>query len=348
MEAYDTLGIEYHILTEKGTRPVQAQENALLSPRDSLVALMRNILRVRRASAGYDVVHALDVWPYGLYAFAAVVGRKSALFLCGIGTYSVAPLYQPVKRLMLTRVFARTKKIFCISGYTMREMIRAMPALSEKAVVVHLGATTLPTPSREDVERVRMRYGIDGSPIVLSVGAIKERKGQFDTLQAIALLKKQYPSIMYIAVGSARDHHYVERMRGYSRERALENNLRIIDTVETDRDLAALYSLCDVFALNSKNDSAERHFEGFGLVFLEAYQFGKSVVGSRDCGIEDAIEDGVTGYLCDQGDISDISAKISEILVRGPKTFDKDIQTFRKQFTWAKAAQTYIHYYQTK
>src|SRR3569623_55113 len=40
-----------------------------------------------------DLVHALDAWPYGFYGFAAVFGTKKKLFINGIGTYSVAPLY---------------------------------------------------------------------------------------------------------------------------------------------------------------------------------------------------------------------------------------------------------------
>ena len=37
--------------------------------------------------------------------------------------------------------------------------------------------------------------------------------------------------------------------------------------------------------------------EGFGLVYLEAMNFGKPCVGSRDDGAEDVIVDGMTGCL---------------------------------------------------
>jgi len=342
---YDSLNVSYTILTE--SRDItHSHETNLLRPYGSLVSILHNLYVTWRLGRTYDVVHAFDVWPYGLYAFAGVVGRKSSLFLNGIGTYSVAPLYAPFKRLILRIVFARTKKIFCISTYTKQEMIRAMPLLSSKTEVVHMGTTVLPVPSREAIDALRGRLGITGAPIILSVGAIKDRKGQFDTLQAVALLKNKYPRIQYIVVGSTGDRHYVAQMNHFSKEHGLENNLLITDSIHTDEDLASLYSMCDVFALNSNNDTVSHHFEGFGLVFLEAYQFGKSAVGSRNCGIEDAIEDGVTGFLCEQGDSVGISIKLDQLLNRAPDAFSAKIRSFREGFSWKKTAEKYLRSYQ--
>ena len=49
----------------------------------------------------------------------------------------------------------------------------------------------------------------------------------------------------------------------------------------------------DVYVLPAENSGGA--FEGFGLTYLEANAYGKPVVGTLDCGAEDAIDDGDNG-----------------------------------------------------
>ena len=46
--------------------------------------------------------------------------------------------------------------------------------------------------------------------------------------------------------------------------------------------------------------AADGGFEGFGIVYLEASAAGRPVLGTLDCGAEDAIVDEGTGLLCPQ------------------------------------------------
>ena len=46
--------------------------------------------------------------------------------------------------------------------------------------------------------------------------------------------------------------------------------------------------------------AADGGFEGFGIVYLEASASGTPVIGTLDCGAEDAIVDGETGRLVAQ------------------------------------------------
>jgi len=59
--------------------------------------------------------------------------------------------------------------------------------------------------------------------------------------------------------------------------------------VDEDR-LAEQYKSCDVFVAPSR-------YESFGLIFLEAMNFAKPVIGCRAGGPEDIIVDGETGLL---------------------------------------------------
>ena len=55
-------------------------------------------------------------------------------------------------------------------------------------------------------------------------------------------------------------------------------------------------------------------FEGFGLTLLEASAAGLPVIGTRDCGAEDAVIEGETGLLVAQSDLE------HELASRDPAT----------------------------
>jgi len=107
--------------------------------------------------------------------------------------------------------------------------------------------------------------------------------------------------------------------------------------------LSEWYRSADVQALNSVNHDG--HFEGFGLVVLEGYQFGLPAVGSRDCGIEDAISDGETGYLTEQKKPEDIAKKIRIVLGKGRRSFSEDCQKYSRKFNWDKTVEMYLQSY---
>ncbi|QNG61462.1 N-acetyl-alpha-D-glucosaminyl L-malate synthase BshA [Bacillus sp. PAMC26568] len=72
--------------------------------------------------------------------------------------------------------------------------------------------------------------------------------------------------------------------------------------------LEELYSISDLKLLLSEKES-------FGLVLLEAMACGVPCVATNIGGIPEVIKDGVSGYLCDVGDIEEITEKTISILM---------------------------------
>lgn len=204
------------------------------------------------------------------------------------------------------------------------------------------GTTKLPDVSPEQIAALRARLNIpaDAYPILATVGEMKERKGQLDTLQALASLKKEFPHSLYIIVGS-NDDEYVGDLREYSEKH--QQAVRITSDLKTDEDLSCLYSIADIFALNSNNH--KNHFEGFGLVLLEAAQFGLPAIGSKDCGIEDAIHDGVSGILTGQMDHAAIANAIRTILAKHEE-FRAGAHEWYSRFTWEKTVAIVLKSYE--
>jgi len=77
--------------------------------------------------------------------------------------------------------------------------------------------------------------------------------------------------------------------------------------------LHEFYESCDIFIMLSTNQP-DGDFEGFGIALLEANYFGKPVVGSKGCGIEDAILDGFNGRLVNPNQPQEIQEAIQDIL----------------------------------
>jgi hypothetical protein len=75
----------------------------------------------------------------------------------------------------------------------------------------------------------------------------------------------------------------------------------------SDAQLERQLQECDVFAAPSR-------YESFGLVFLEAMMFGKPVVGCRAGGMNEVIEEGITGLLAEPGDVPSLAVAIGTLL----------------------------------
>lgn len=335
-------GIEVMLLCEQkpGGMPIEWYR---LWPPGSPISFLRNILTTRWLAKCVDVVHALDGWPFGIYGYAGVCGTSKKLFINGVGTYSVAPLFSLWVGWAMRRAYQATERIFCISAYVQKQLQEAGVS-PDKSVVVHVGTDTLPVLSPEEQEKYRDELSIDRQrfPVIVTVGDIKTRKGQLDTLQAVGRLKDKYPQVLYIAVGTS-NPAYLKGMHTYAAAHGLIDNFRTVSGID-DEKLSFLYAICTMAALNSNNNEIRHHFEGFGLTIIEGYQFGKPSVGSRNCGIEDAIVDGQTGLLTNQGDPSDIAEKIEQVL-ENLQFFSHNARMRYAAFDWRNTVSAYIAAY---
>ncbi len=72
-------------------------------------------------------------------------------------------------------------------------------------------------------------------------------------------------------------------------------------------------SEASIFVAPSKT-APDGDAEGFGMVFLEASQAGLASIAYRHGGVREAVVDGVTGLLADEGDVAQLSRKVAELL----------------------------------
>ncbi|MEK7530601.1 MAG: glycosyltransferase family 4 protein [Patescibacteria group bacterium] len=344
IDEYKKKGIDYTIITARKKEAV-GDEDGILGPQTK-VGFIKNLFATRAYAKDCDIVHAYDVWPYAVYGWFAVLGTKKRLFITGVGTYSVAPFNSFLKGLLAGWACRRAEKIFSIADYTKRRMLEKIKL--DNIITVFWGTSVLEPLNDADFAEQAAFFDIpiDRHPRVLTVGQIKHRKGQLDTLKALAKIKDHYPDFFYVIVGSDEDPRYIAEIKKFAAENGLERNIKLVHNAKGDKPLRFFYAMADVFAMNSNNDGD--HFEGFGLVFLEAEQFGKPVIGSSGCGIEQALEDGYNGYLTRQSDINDIADKFKKLFSGDMKAFGEHSKEFYKRFTWEKTTAAYIEHYNQK
>ncbi len=153
-----------------------------------------------------------------------------------------------------------------------------------------------------DGERFRARYHLHG-PIVFMLSKMSFDKGVMHTIEAMQRVWRQGCQAHLVLAGDVLDtfHTYYERLPVSVRRRIL---LLGIVSEEEKRDLLAAG---DVLAMPSRTDS-------FGIVYLEAWAYGKPVIGARTWGVMDVIEDQADGLLVPFGDVPALAKAIARLV----------------------------------
>ncbi|EFH2951749.1 glycosyltransferase, partial [Escherichia coli] len=86
---------------------------------------------------------------------------------------------------------------------------------------------------------------------------------------------------------------------------------------------------CDIFCLPSVT-GGNGDMEGIPVVLMEAMACGKIVVSTRHSGIPELIEDGVTGFLCEEKNVEELVEKIKFINSLGTRKKNIAVEARKK------------------
>ncbi|PJF34859.1 MAG: hypothetical protein CUN49_13515 [Candidatus Thermofonsia Clade 1 bacterium] len=287
---------------------------------------------VRRATRHADLVHILAE-PYALSALLT----PKPLIVTAHGTYLPQTAQRKVFGASYRHLYRRAR-IICVSRYTERRVRAVLPQAQTQVIPNGVDLARFARPASAAVSK--------RAPTVLSVGQIKPRKGFLEIVEAMALVRAQIPEAEAVFIGDPQgDPRYVARLRERIAALGLQEAVRLLGRLP-EPELLAWYAAADVFALHSLNQGES--FEGFGLVYLEASAAGLPVVGTRDCGAEDAIRHGETGFLVSQGDVPGLAEALVRLLRDSElrKRLGAAGRAFAAQHSWEAAAQQVLQCYQ--
>ena len=302
----------------------------------NLWRLVPFLRRLRKTVKDFDVIHALDGWPHGFLAVLASVGLKNKVVITLIGTGAVKPLYQPIKKKLLKWAYRRADKLVAVSRNTRAEVLRGVPGLEIE--VINHGVDY----EKFQVSSYKFQDVGNLKPYILSVGALKKRKGYRYSIEAFAEIAARFPDLKYVIVGQGPER---QNLKSQISNLKLQDRVVFLDGVE-ENFLVELYCNAELFILLSQD--VDRDIEGFGLVFLEAAACGLPVVAMLGTGAADAVRDGYNGLLVPAADSYKAAQAMTKIL-SAPELknlFSKNSLELARVMSWGKAADAYLGVYQ--
>lgn len=146
-----------------------------------------------------------------------------------------------------------------------------------------------------------------------------------------------YPDIKYVCIGNGVEKSNLVDLR---KQLGIEKQVSFLS--ESAEDLkVALLNECDLFLMPSV--IYKKSVEGFGISFIEAGSYGKASIGGKDGGQADAIEEGVTGYLCDGNDLNSIYENVLRLFKNNQhKILGLQAREFSKKFKWEIIVKQYL------
>ena len=135
------------------------------------------------------------------------------------------------------------------------------------------------------------------------LGAADREKNVAEIIRAVAKLRQSLPGLTYEIAG---DGPLQPELEALAKELGAGDIVKFLGFI-TDGELDKAYARASVFALPSAK-------EGFGIVYLEAWQRGLPVICSSEGASKEIVEDGVDGFVVDPADVSILADRLHLLL----------------------------------
>ena len=232
-----------------------------------------------------------------------------------------------LKRVSINASLKRFDKVIAVSNYT-------------KDFVAHLRNDMVVIPNGIAFSDWQIdsndKKELKGSPVLTTVGRVSSRKGQLNVIKLLPELIKIYPNVHYHCIGIPTE---AEDFRTEAK------NLNVLPYITfhgsvSDKLLKQMLNATDIFIMLS-TESKTGDVEGFGIALLEANALGVPVIGSKGCGIEDAIDSRNSGLLIEADNSKQFTDSIADIL-QHKAAYQNKAQDWAKKHDWTLIIQQYI------
>lgn len=185
---------------------------------------------------------------------------------------------------------------------------------------------------------------------VLYLGRLEKRKGIQDLMAAIPTVLTQMPHVRFIIAGVDNSHRDgFQQQTGVTYPayfaRQYAQFVPYVDFLGrvSEEKLEELYQTCDLFVAPSL-------YESFGLIYLEAMNFAKPVIGCHAGGIPEVVADGETGRLVDPEAPVALAAAMLDLLQSPQQLHEMGLagrQRLLDRFTHVAMARHFAEVYRT-
>lgn len=260
---------------------------------------VRPLMRLRKllSASNVDLVHA-HMPPAELYARVALIGNKSMpLVITKHNDEHFCPF--PGHATLGRWVVRRAGRVIAISDAVNRYVRQYLRLEPSRIVTVVYGIDPAPFIGIDAAacSRLKREWGCtEDTWVIGTIARLVPQKG-------IDVLLKAYARYRSTATRPSRLVIVGTGVLEPSLKDLAERFQIASDVVWAGfrEDIPLVMNTFDLFVLTS-------HYEGFGLVLLEAMASGKPVVATRVSAIPEVVQDGTTGMLCDPGCSEQVAA----------------------------------------
>jgi len=249
-----------------------------------------------------DIVYCNCIRGVLTVGLAALFGRIPILW------YIKGELQNPI---LDTIGFFISKKVLYFCDSNKNDKYPALVKMFENKIgilKIGLDLKTIEAVEQADKSDLIKKLGIDQQKInCIYIGQVYAPKGIHFLIEAIALVKDEFPNIRLYIVGD----HIIEEYRDYKdkldamvEKYSMENNIVFTGWRP---DALHIVSLMNILIHPSLS-------EGFGRAVLEGMALGKPVIASKVGGLREIIQDGENGFLVKPGDPQMIAEKLRLLL----------------------------------
>ena len=212
----------------------------------------------------------------------------------------------PTLRPRLVGALKAATQVFSVSD-SLRRLALQLGVVAEKIEVVGNGVDVA---RFYPVDRVaaRIRYGLPkNARVLVSVGALVERKGMHRVIECLPALITRYAGLHYAIVGGdSPEGHLRAELDAQVARLGLADRVHFLGTLPPD-ELKWALSAADVFVLATRN-------EGWANVFLEAMACGLPVVTTDVGGNAEVVCGGELGSVVPFGDAAALQRALENAL----------------------------------
>ena len=194
-------------------------------------------------------------------------------------------------------IYARVDLLLTISEQLRAEVLKYLPLGESQVKNCYLGVAQVPV-QQNDCVKIMQDFGLSNQGFHVALfGRIEHGKGQHVLVDAINILNQRGVSILAAIIGHVMDRSYYNSLRETIRLNGLEQNIRLIGFVDYPMKVMPCF---DVIVLTT-------YEETFGLVLVEAMRCGVAVIGTRAGGVQEIIDDGITGLMFEPGNAEELA-----------------------------------------
>ncbi|MEA1915495.1 MAG: glycosyltransferase family 4 protein [Campylobacterota bacterium] len=206
-----------------------------------------------------------------------------------------------------SKIMTKCDEVICVSG-AIKEYVQKHYAVDEKKLSIIPRGIDLEVFHQQSFDEqfqneFRKKFDLFDKFIISNVGRITQLKDYETFIASISKVKETMPNVVGLIVGGIREdkNDYFNGLEHMVKMLKLEKN--IIFT-RSQKNIENIYMLSDVVV------SSSRKPESFGRAVAEAIALGTPVVATNHGGVKDIIEEEVTGYFFQMGDVNELAQNI--------------------------------------